>query len=999
MKLFTVFQKAFVLILIAITASAGYVTAQTDDDPNLDQIPKSLLNSVRETDAPLSSVITIDGWDNFNLGIDFAENNMAAHPSIPTWYFTAYNINAPHHTEDGINWVIDPANFGANMQGDPVVAYDSLGNLYYENMYGPSSILGCKVLKSTDNGATWGTAVTAISGNDKNWIACDQTSGPYANYVYTTMTNNGVGAFARSTDYGATFQNTFSPATQSLPGMMVCVGPNGTVQGGSVYVVTNSGSSFSSTYTFYRSTDGGATFSLMSSQNFANYVGMDVNGRNTVEGMRTRPYPFITADNSYGPNRGKLYLVYASNDPPGNNNKPDIWLRVSTDGGTTWSSAKRVNDDANPTANHQWHPATWCDKETGRLYIQWMDTRDCPTSDSALIYATYTDDAGTTFLPNQAVSNKKMKINCASCGGGGTPRYQGDYNGIISNKKVSLAGWTDFRNGTFLSTTGYFPDYAVTIDKSTDTLYTPADQSTITISVPAVKLYTDTVLLSADINPTPSAGTVTFDFPSGTTITSYPNSLPVTVTLSGLVPVGTYQLIFSTQGPNGTPVHNRTCMLKVLTGTAFVVNASADPDTVCQGVSSQLDAEVLGGLAPYTYAWAPSAGLNDPTLPNPVATPDVTTQYTVTVTDAALITTTDSVTVTVLTTPANPGTISGPSLACKDSVATYSVWMIPGATSYSWSVPAGATIISGQNTSAIDVQWGQTGGTISVIAGNACGNSTPSVLDVALTDLPDTPGPILGNSTGCKNSLVEVSIDTVPGAETYFWTVPADATIVGGQGTSAISINWGVMSGDVTVVAENACGQSPPSMKYLQTDSIPLDPGAITGKDTVCVNHTGYMYSIEAIPNAASYVWSVPSGATITDGQGTNAITVDFSQDAVSGTVSVYGANDCGLGIPTTLQVFVSQCAGLPENSLSSSITLFPNPVEGKLNIRIRGSESELDFQIRDVTGQLVRTGKLSDIRGDVTRQVDVSGLRNGLYFIRLMNGSHTYTGKFVVQQ
>ncbi len=218
MKLFTVFQKAFVLILIAITASAGYVTAQTDDDPNLDQIPKSLLNSVRETDAPLSSVITIDGWDNFNLGIDFAENNMAAHPSIPTWYFTAYNINAPHHTEDGINWVIDPANFGANMQGDPVVAYDSLGNLYYENMYGPSSILGCKVLKSTDNGATWGTAVTAISGNDKNWIACDQTSGPYANYVYTTMTNNGVGAFARSTDYGATFQTPFPPPPNRFPG-------------------------------------------------------------------------------------------------------------------------------------------------------------------------------------------------------------------------------------------------------------------------------------------------------------------------------------------------------------------------------------------------------------------------------------------------------------------------------------------------------------------------------------------------------------------------------------------------------------------------------------------------------------------------------------------------------------------------------------------------------------------------------------------------------------
>ncbi|MCK7522030.1 MAG: hypothetical protein MZV64_32290 [Ignavibacteriales bacterium] len=53
-------------------------------------------------------------------------------------------------------------------------------------------------------------AVTAISGNDKNWIAADQTAGPYANYVYTTMTNGSSGNFARSTDFGATWQNTFS---------------------------------------------------------------------------------------------------------------------------------------------------------------------------------------------------------------------------------------------------------------------------------------------------------------------------------------------------------------------------------------------------------------------------------------------------------------------------------------------------------------------------------------------------------------------------------------------------------------------------------------------------------------------------------------------------------------------------------------------------------------------------------------------------------------------
>ena len=253
-----------------------------------------------------------------------------------------------------------------------------------------------------------------------------------------------------------------------------------------------------------------------------------------------------------------------------------------------------------------------------------------------------------------------MKINCATCGGGGTPSYQGDYNGIISNKKVAMVGWTDFRNGNFMSATAYFPDFAMAIDKSTDTIYTPFDQNTINVSIPEVKLYTDTVLVSASITPVPTAGSITFTYPSGSMITTYPNTLPVEVNLSGSVPVGTYQLIFNAASPNGTPVHKRTCMLKVLVGNVYLVNTTADPDTVCQGVSSQLTSQVIGGTGPYTYAWTPAASLSDPTLPNPLATPDVTTMYYLTVTDAGMNTTSDSVKVTVGQAPANPGPISGP---------------------------------------------------------------------------------------------------------------------------------------------------------------------------------------------------------------------------------------------------------------------------------------------------------------------------------------------------
>ena len=120
MKLFTVLPKTLLFAGLFTLVFCGSAFAQSEDDPNLDQIPRSLLNAAQnQTDAPLSSVITVGNWDNFNLGVDFAENNMSAHPSIPTWYFTAYNTNATHHTEDGSSWAINNPNFGANMWGDP----------------------------------------------------------------------------------------------------------------------------------------------------------------------------------------------------------------------------------------------------------------------------------------------------------------------------------------------------------------------------------------------------------------------------------------------------------------------------------------------------------------------------------------------------------------------------------------------------------------------------------------------------------------------------------------------------------------------------------------------------------------------------------------------------------------------------------------------------------------------------------------------------------------
>ena len=61
----------------------------------------------------------------------------------------------------------------------------------------------------------------------------------------------------------------------------------------------------------------------------------------------------------------------------------------------------------------------------------------------------------------------------------------------------------------------------------------------------------------------------------------------------------------------------------------------------------------------------------------------------------------------------------------------YSVTPTDGGT-YAWTVPAGATIIAGQGTSAITVDWGQSGGDVAVHITSPC-NSTPNTYKLSVT--------------------------------------------------------------------------------------------------------------------------------------------------------------------------------------------------------------------------------------------------------------------------
>ena len=165
-----------------------------------------------------------------------------------------------------------------------------------------------------------------------------------------------------------------------------------------------------------------------------------------------------------------------------------------------------------------------------------------------------------------------------------------------------------------------------------------------------------------------------------------------------------------------------------------------------------------------------------------------------------------------------PGLISGPTNACSfiGASAPLAVYSTAGSTtvsSYTWNIPAGATNISGQGTNSISFNYpdGFTGGEISVSATNGCGTSSARKLNISILT-PSAPGVITATETSvCPFRTYTYSIPNVmANGMSVLWTVPGNSTIISGQGTNSIEVEYNTngIAGNVTATIVNNCGSS-----------------------------------------------------------------------------------------------------------------------------------------------------------------------------------------------
>jgi len=163
------------------------------------------------------------------------------------------------------------------------------------------------------------------------------------------------------------------------------------------------------------------------------------------------------------------------------------------------------------------------------------------------------------------------------------------------------------------------------------------------------------------------------------------------------------------------------------------------------------------------------------------------------------------------------------------------------------------------------------------------------------------PAPtISGWSSLCDNSSNN-NYYTEAGMTNYVWNISPGGTITAGAVTNSILVTWftaGNQWVSVNYTTPSGCSAPSPTQFNVTVNPLPDPSGIITGTPSVCGGTTSVSYSVEPINHATTYIWDVLiGGATISSGNGSTNIFVDFGLNATSGNITVKGSNLCGDGL------------------------------------------------------------------------------------------------------
>jgi len=334
-------------------------------------------------------------------------------------------------------------------------------------------------------------------------------------------------------------------------------------------------------------------------------------------------------------------------------------------------------------------------------------------------------------------------------------------------------------------------------------------------------------------------------------------------------------------------------------------------------------------------------------------------------------------------TPPNP-TVTGPLTATADDTVQFSTQDIPNAT-YTWTIPTDATIVSGDGTNSISVQWGNTSGDVSVSVTTACGTYDSNKLNVAVVKLPPSDPWYVPHTVGGSVNweVVQTNNNTVS-LSMAGEDLQVDYDVQNPSGSPAIYYPFdGVydLTTSSTAVLElkTEAGNAPSNMRFelvdvndnvntadlLKIDS-PNDDGAYHIHAHIFGQNPDNIFKLDQIKGMRLYF---NYGVLGTTGSGKFWLKpVELTSEDIT-----TGINDLK----------------------SHRLTLFPNPVKDILSVQLpQENYGASVVSIHDMNGRLLRRFNTESLGGPL--ELNVGDFASGVYFLSIQVGEKRFAGQFI---
>lgn len=386
----------------------------------------------------------------------------------------------------------------------------------------------------------------------------------------------------------------------------------------------------------------------------------------------------------------------------------------------------------------------------------------------------------------------------------------------------------------------------------TDSVYVQVDPTFTITTTPNTTLC---AVAGIPISATPSSGTgITYSWTPNNGTLSANNIQTPTVT-----PTTTTTYSVTATSAIGCTA---TGQVTITVGQLLGLTVTPLTDTLCQGQSVQLTAAASGGTG-LTYAWT-GAGLNNPSIPNPIATPTQTTTYSCTVTHTAsgcsLIKN-----VTIVVTTGYTANAGSDLTLCSTIGQQLTVQHNVQNPQYQWSPAANLNAANIQSpTIMVD---GTATYTVTVTDANGCAVSDQVLVTRAFTGVPTQ-----ATASGCVNTPPTLTAPVT--GISYDWS--------SGQQTASI---LPTASGPHTVTVTNAQGCQVSTTFNVTLHALPV---VSLGPNQA---HCGVpQVTLNAGNSGANYLWNTGGTAQqlVVTNSGTYSVQVTSPQGcSASGSVSV----------------------------------------------------------------------------------------------------------------